>query len=56
MIHITQGIREQSTYGNEQYEIKPTKLFNKTIPQLTTQRTKDNEENSLLSLTDQLKA
>ena len=24
MIHITQFIRKQSTYGNEQYEIKPT--------------------------------
>ena len=26
-IHITHNIREYSTYGNEQHEIKPTKYF-----------------------------
>ena len=31
------------------------KSTNKILPQLTTQRTKENEENSLLSLTDQQK-
>jgi hypothetical protein len=27
IIHITHIIREQSTYGYEQHEIKPTKYF-----------------------------
>ena len=52
MVKINQSIREQSTYGNEQYEIKLT-INTSTF---TTYMTKENEDNNLLSLTDQLEA
>ena len=50
MIHINQSIREQSTNGNEQYEIKLT-IKTSTSHNL---EAKENEANSLPSLTNQL--
>ena len=54
-VHLKQSILSTSLENSLQMSMNNMNQINKILPQLTTQRTKENEENSLLSLTDQKK-